>query len=184
MKHLISGMLYAISKDENLFVEEVMGVSRETVSQEMTRHVVYIEQNQSLAVAWEIMREWHIRHLPVVDSSNLLVGVLSDRDILLNATKTDTGDYYIDSKTVREAMTADPLTCEPSTPVYRVAGIMVDKKIDCLPVVDDQGVLRGLITSTDLMQMLSFKDTGEFKKVIPFKYEVRRWDKLAQANVQ
>jgi IMP dehydrogenase len=78
-----------------------------------------------------------------------LVGILSDRDLL------QYGGFGEDLETpVGAAMTPAPLTCLITTTVSRVAQMMLDHKIDSVPVVDPSGLLVGLVTSSDLLQLL------------------------------
>jgi acetoin utilization protein AcuB len=126
----------------------------------MTRDVVWVDPEFSLHDAAEIMKEWEIRHLPVMEAGKL-VGILSDRDVLLRTTLADDGATSVASLPVRLAMTPDPIFCMPTSSIAHVALTMVGKKIDSLPVVDDDGGLIGLITSSDLMDLLAAQERGE-----------------------
>ena len=119
----------------------------------MTRDVLTIPPWLPIAYAWRILGRERIRHLPVVDHGQL-VGIISDRDLLL-AGEADAGadDLVFPSKTVAEILTPRPITCSPATTVAEAARMMIDKKIDALPVVSG-GKLVGLVTSTDLLMLL------------------------------
>jgi acetoin utilization protein AcuB len=126
----------------------------------MTRDVVWVDPEFSLHDAAEIMKEWEIRHLPVMEAGKL-VGILSDRDVLLRTTLADDGATRVAAVPVRAAMTPDPISCAPTSSISHVALTMVGKKIDSLPVVDDDGQLIGLITSSDLMDLLAAQERGD-----------------------
>jgi acetoin utilization protein AcuB len=115
----------------------------------MTRDVVVVPPELSLASAGRIMKERHIRHLPVVKEGRL-VGILSDRDLLEYEGALMGG---LGTK-VGTAMTTAPITCLISTTVSRVAQMMLEHKIDSVPVVDPSGLLVGLVTSSDLLHLL------------------------------
>lgn len=137
----------------------------------MTRDVVTIESNQSLRDAHEFMVEWNIRHLPVVNAGKL-VGILSDRDVLLASSRDQIG-IVVPAMAVSEVMTSMPMTCDLSTSVSTIARKMLDHKIDCLPILSE-GELVGLVTSSDLMELLIEREQTYEHRVIPFKYRIHR----------
>lgn len=136
----------------------------------MTRDVICIRPEDMLDDAYTLMTEWNIRHLPVV-KDGLLAGILSDRDVLLHGTRR-AGTVTIPRIEVASIMTTHPVTCRPSSSVSYVAGLMVEYKIDCVPVTDVEGRLVGLVTSTDLLQLLRDRE-DDAHKVLPFEFKLR-----------
>jgi acetoin utilization protein AcuB len=134
----------------------------------MTRDVVVVPPELLVGAAREIMERSRIRHLPVVKQGRL-VGILSDRDLL----RYEGMDLDGVETPVREAMTPAPITCSLNTPVSRVAQIMLEHKIDSLPVVDQVGSLLGLVTSSDLLHILV--DSAEVQS-LPFQYRLHLRD--------
>lgn len=137
----------------------------------MTRDVLCIAPADDLDAAWRMMQDLRVRHLPVLDGMRL-VGILSDRDVLLRATLLDDGAVDVPTIPVSHVMTPKPVTCQPSSTVSHVADIMLERKIDSLPVVDSQGNLVGLITSSDLLELLRAHDE-EATRIIPLDFMVR-----------
>lgn len=138
----------------------------------MTRHVVWVDPEYNLADAAELMKEWNIRHLPVV-ANNQVVGVLSDRDVLLRSSLDADGCVVVDNgSSVGEVMSPDPHTCSPRNSVGNLAATMVERKIDSLPVVDDSGELLGLVTSTDLLEILIAREQEAKLGELPLKFQV------------
>ncbi len=90
----------------------------------------------------KLMKESVIRHLLVCDASGALVGVVSDRDI-----NGKEGNH------VRDIMTPNPITVRSDTPVSTMATMMLARRINCVPVVDD-GRLLGIVTTSDLLMAL------------------------------
>jgi len=137
----------------------------------MTREVICVQPQDTLEDAYSLMTEWQIRHLPVVEGG-ILLGVLSDRDVLARA-QVNGAVVAVPAMAVSVAMTPQPLvTCRPTSSVGYVAGLMLDYKIDCVPVTDVEGLLVGLVTSSDLLQLLRDRDDEEHK-ILPFSYTVR-----------
>ena len=122
----------------------------------------------SLSAAWALMCREHFRHLPVV-SGRTLVGIVSDRDILVRAS-AEGGTLTVPDTPVSEAATLWPHVCEPDTDVCDLVRLMVEKKIDAVPVVDGANQLVGLVTSTDLLLLLISRE--EAKIPLPFVFDL------------
>lgn len=109
--------------------------------------------------AFEIMMTKGFRHLPVVDDSGALVGVLSDRDIrnivvVQDKRPKEFADYVIvEPITAGEIMTPDPVTVSSEDDVGRAAKLMALHQFGCLPVVDDDELV-GIVTEVDMMRLL------------------------------
>jgi CBS domain-containing protein len=142
--------------------------------QAMTRNVICVHETDAIETARDIMKEWDIRHLPVV-RDRMLVGILSDRDVLLHTSGGQiAGDGQIADRSVRETMTKKPITCCSADPISYIAGLMLDNKIDCVPVVEeDDGELVGLVTSFDLIELLREKDVLDASRTVPWNYAVK-----------
>jgi acetoin utilization protein AcuB len=125
----------------------------------MTRHVVVVMPSVTVGAAADLMRRLRVRHLPVLESGRL-AGVLSDRDLL----------RYDAASSCGEAMTPSPITCSPAAPISRIARLMLDNKIDSVPVVGEAGDLVGLVTSADLLSLLLDRANAD---VLPFDFKVR-----------
>ena len=106
------------------------------------------------------MRENRIRRLPVV-SGGKLVGIVSDRDLKgalpSRATSLDVWELHglIDKLKVAEIMTKNVVTTTPGATIERVAMIMMEKKIEGLPVLDAKGNLVGIVTEGDVFRALT-----------------------------
>lgn len=101
-----------------------------------------------------MMGDFYIRHLPVVNNTQLL-GILSEDDILNNDVEEAVGSYQLSLPHMR--VLADDH-------IYEVMRMLADFKLTIVPVVDQQGNYTGLITLSDLLQFFaktsSFQDTG------------------------
>ena len=127
------------------------------VSDFMQREVVTLQQGDRLDLADDIMSLGRIRHLPVLEGEQL-VGVLSNRD-LLAASLSKALDFdakrrrtFMRALEVKEVMTQDVDTIRPDERTDDAGRRMLQRKIGCLPVVDEQGVFLGLLTESDLLK--------------------------------
>jgi acetoin utilization protein AcuB len=137
-------------------------------SSSMTRNVLVVPPQLGLDAAYEIMVKRRIRHLPVVQGGEL-VGILSDRDVLLVARPGPDGTPRLPRDPVAGAMSTGTITCEPTTSVRELVRVMTEQKIDAIPVLSGSGRLVGLVTSTDLLLLLLERDEA---RPLPFTFEV------------
>lgn len=118
----------------------------------MNSPVRTIPQTASLAEAQRLMNEIKTHHLPVFDQhppeKNIMIGILSDRDILKQDPKQNA------KRRVQEIMTTKVLTAHPDANIHDVAGIMLDEKIHCLPLLEVDKTLTGILTTTDILKGL------------------------------
>jgi acetoin utilization protein AcuB len=131
----------------------------------MSRELLVVPPDLRLHLAWRIMKQQRIRHLLVAQGQQLL-GLLSERDVLLRATPGPHGEVQASADLVETAMVHDPPTCEPHVPISYVARMMTDLRVDAIPVVQGDELV-GLVTSTDLLQLLTDRSTAE---VLPFSF--------------
>jgi acetoin utilization protein AcuB len=108
-----------------------------------------VGRQQSLRVARSLMREHHIRHLPVLDGGKL-VGVLSERDLGVAEGLSAADPAAI---TVEEAMTAATYVVAPDAPLETVAAEMAELKLGSA-VVMEAGHVVGVFTSVDALTAL------------------------------
>ena len=108
-----------------------------------------IGNDQTIAKASAIMSEHRIRHLPVLRGGQLL-GVLSDRDVKLIESFRDVDAT---TTTVDEAMTEQPYTVGPETPLDEVVRTMAEKKLGSAVILQNHKVV-GIFTTVDACQAL------------------------------
>jgi acetoin utilization protein AcuB len=123
----------------------------------MTRHPAMISLDTPLTEAQKIMVENKIRHLPVAGSGKRLLGLVTRQRLafkpeFLASLNVWEITRYLSSMTVKDVMLKAPQvhTTEPDQTIERAAKIMTDKKIGCLPVIEDE-VIIGMLTEIDLL---------------------------------
>lgn len=104
------------------------------------------------------MQSHNVRHLPVVDGTGQVVGILSDRDI--RAAIGDPMSVYdpgaserLDALRVEDAMTRDPITANARDSLAAIAGLFVDHRLSAVPIVDDAGELVGMVSYLDILRV-------------------------------
>jgi len=125
------------------------------VKEIMVKEVATLDANDELSLANDIMRLGRIRHLPVMDG-NRLVGIVSERDLFRSSLAQALG--YATKNTrdlmktlrIKDVMVSGVITITPDTEVCEATKIMIEEKIGCLPVVEDNRMV-GLMTETDIL---------------------------------
>jgi CBS domain-containing protein len=132
--------------------------ARPRVTDLMTAVVHTIAPETSLAEVWRLMRRMRIRHAPVVDAGQHLVGILTHRDLLAAAPSTTDQPQEssrllpLEWLTAREVMETHLTVATPDEPAAAAGQRMLAAKIGCLPVVDDSGRLAGIVTEEDFLR--------------------------------
>jgi len=150
-----------------------------TVRQVMTPDPVTVTPETPVGRAAALMLERRINGLPVVDGSGALVGIICQSDLIAEQKKLPLPSFFtlldgyipltplkhlereverIAAVNVGQAMTRQPVTVGPETPLSQAAALMVDHNFHTLPVLD-QGRLVGVVGKEDLLRSL-FKDQG------------------------
>jgi len=143
----------------------------QTVKDMMTEQVVCLKSGDNLAAVIEAMKNGKFRHVPIVDKKGAMVGILSDRDILRylpivgGQRLPGTGEFrsslfHVDmrdqslSLPVTSIMTRNVTHIRPDCSFYDAVKMLHELKISCLPVVDEEKKLRGIVTVTNVMRAL------------------------------
>jgi acetoin utilization protein AcuB len=144
-------------------------VSRVTtlVRDVMAKRPITIDPEAPLATAIAVMREKEIRHLPVVDDGDRLVGIITDRDLRSAALAPALTEFLppdlrraveraagiLEQLRVKDAMTWSVVATRPDATVAEAAAVMFERRIGCLPVRQN-GKLVGIITERDIGKAL------------------------------
>jgi acetoin utilization protein AcuB len=139
----------------------------------MTADVITIDEDTPMMKASIIMKEKKIRSLPIVDKKRKLVGIVTDRDLRdASPSKATTLDVYelnylISTIKIKDIMTNNIVFVRPDETVEFAAILMLENKISSLPVINDKGTLIGIITQTDIFEVL-INITGVYTGGIQF----------------
>ncbi len=123
----------------------------------MSSEVTTLRRNDKLSIADDVMRLGRIRHLPVLDDDEQVVGIVSQRDLFRGALARALGygahaqQKLLGQLVVKEVMTNDPVTIAPDVPIAEAARLMLKQKIGALVVVED-GRLVGILTESDFVR--------------------------------
>jgi len=130
------------------------------VRDRMTSNVKTLGPNDKVRIADELMKVGRFRHVVVLDDDGEVVGVLSQSDICLNALAWAQGegnaahDRMLETLPVKEVMRSSVRTIGPDSSLADAAKAMIESKIGCLPVTEEDRLV-GIITEGDFLALLT-----------------------------
>ena len=133
-------------------------LSKLRVADLMTRDPVTLNPNDQLKTADDVMKLGRIRHLPVLDDEGSLVGIVSARDLFMSGLLRALGlgsharDRALEDFMVKEAMHVELVSVTPDTPLTEAAQLLVDKKVGCALVLEDERLV-GILTESDFVRL-------------------------------
>lgn len=151
-------------------------VVERAVAEVMTSPVFSVRRETPLQEAVTLLSSHHISGLPVVDEQGLLVGELSEKDLMVRESGFEAGPYvmFLDAviylrnplewnrqvhqvlgSTVGEVMTAKPHTCSSTTTLPQAARLLNDRRVQRLFVVNEAGGMVGVLTRGDVVRALA-----------------------------
>lgn len=133
----------------------------------MTPNPIQLSPEDTLGTAHTLMNEKHIHHIPIVDTQEGLVGLISHRDVLAASSSILNKHPSDNSKALlRDIMTSPVVSISPETGTLKAAQYIHNSRHGCLPIVDD-GNLIGIITEYDFvevaMSLLEQRETKPFE---------------------
>jgi CBS domain-containing protein len=161
----------------------------------MTTPVHVIWQNAPVESAAELLTEKSVTALPVVDAKGALVGMVSEGDLLWHRVPTDPTAHlwrHLENSserrpgTVRDVMSARPVTATPDADVADIADLMLRHNVRSVPIVDDRDVV-GIVSRRDILRAAVRGDDVLAKEVQhrldEYADGVRRWTATVDGGV-
>ncbi len=131
----------------------------EPITSIISEDVVSAEEGHTFSHVSQIMSDYGIHHVPVVDEGKL-IGIVSFTDMLklelmVSTAPRQTIGAILDTQfTIKGVMTKDVVSINKNDTIYAATRLLASGKFHSLPVVDDDNVLVGIVTSTDLIRYL------------------------------
>lgn len=136
-----------------------------TCAEVMTPAPTCCQPEHTTVDAAELMQREDVGLLPVVSpDSTKLIGVLTDRDIVLKVVAAGRDPR---ATAVSEVMTAEPVSCLPQETVDAVMELMASRQVRRVPIVDTDGAIVGIVSQADIATRLaSPQETGQVVQAI------------------
>ena len=129
------------------------------IADRMKKNPATASPEMSISEASAKMKAEKVHRLPVLDDDRHLVGVISEKDILLAAPSpastlsTYEINYLLSKLKVKNIMSRNPVTITRETTIEEAVRLMVENDLSCLPVMDN-GFLSGIVSKSDLFKIL------------------------------
>lgn len=126
----------------------------------MSKKVRVTTEDATLASLRTLFTEARFQHVPVIDSMHRLVGIVSVKDYfkalspVMDSASESTVDLYMQSRKVRQVMTSPVISVSQDIGILQAAALLVERNISCLPVVDSQQRLIGIVSWKDIMRRI------------------------------
>jgi len=134
----------------------------------MTEKVFFVKSDSPSEEVARMMATESITGVPVVEAEGRVIGVISEKDFLFSLGSKDTRSFMdvvahclknkgclalsMRKQTAEDIMTSPAITVNDETPVFQIAGLLTEKKINRVPVTDKKGKLIGIVARSDLIQ--------------------------------
>lgn len=126
----------------------------------MTKDPVTLNIDESFCRVAQIFQEKDIRHLPIVNSQGLILGIISQRDLnrITSPKKGPNGEYLYDPAELtkyilKQHVIQKVFSLSPEDTLEKALEIMAEKKLGCMPIADSEGRVVGIVTVTDLLKL-------------------------------
>lgn len=118
----------------------------------MTEDVQTLQAENTVRDALAIMRKYRIRHIPILNKNELIIGIITDRDLkeAIPSSLTSGAHEEIYNTKISSIMTENPITGHPMDFVEESALLFYEENIGCLPIVSNSKLV-GILTETDLL---------------------------------
>ena len=140
------------------------------VKDRMSKNIITITKEVKISQALDIFASNNFHRLPVIDKNNHLIGLLTESTIQSHTPSKATSlsihelNYLLSKTSVESIMIKDVITIKPECLLEEAAELMMERNISCLPVIDDNELLVGIITQRDIfaafVDLLGYHDEG------------------------
>lgn len=126
----------------------------------MSTELFYVSSDKKMHRIQDII-EWHnVRHVPVVDRHGYVLGIISHRDLLqtvYSGISPITQYEFLRNVPVSDYMKTNVITTTPETEISEAAWLLLENKIGCLPVLNKESKIIGIVTESDFVKLAAYK---------------------------
>ena len=122
----------------------------------MTKNCIYIHIESTVNEAYGSLNSLDVNQMPVVSFGKKIRGMINKKMILeLLMDNLENSKYNLNKK-IEEIKLPEIITVAPSVEIRKVAKVMIDFKLDAIPVVDENDILVGIVSKTDILKAISY----------------------------
>ncbi len=121
----------------------------------MTKDCIYIDSKSTIQEAYDSLKEFKIEQMPIVTFGKKILGMI-DKKMILNLLMDDLENpQSILNRRLEDIYLPQLLTSDPITDIRRVAKVMIDFKLHAVPIVNENDILIGIVSKTDIIKAVS-----------------------------
>ncbi len=121
----------------------------------MTKDCIYIDSKSTIQDAYDILKEHKIGQIPIVSFGKKIMGII-DKKMILNLLMDDLeNSKNILEKKLEDLYLEQLITADPQTDIRKVAKVMIDFKLHAVPIVEENDILIGIVSKTDIINAVS-----------------------------
>ncbi len=121
----------------------------------MTKNCIYIDSKSTIQDAYNVLREYKIGQMPIVSFGKKIMGII-DKKMILNFLMDDLENRNnILGKKLEDLYLPQLITADPDTDIRKVAKVMIDFKLHAVPIVEENDILIGIVSKTDIIKAVS-----------------------------
>ncbi|MGA1931693.1 HPP family protein [Arcobacter sp. YIC-464] len=121
----------------------------------MTENCVFVKSTATLKEAYEILKKNRVSQIPVVHENKKIYGLINKKIILNEIMDDIDNSRLVIQKYVKDIQASELITTDPISDIRRVAKVMIDFRLDAIPVVNEEDVLVGIVSKTDIIKAVS-----------------------------
>ncbi|MDN5093923.1 CBS domain-containing protein [Aliarcobacter butzleri] len=121
----------------------------------MTKDVIYMDNKSTVEDVYNTIRSKKVYQIPITAFGKKIIGIVNKK-VILNLLMNDIENAQeILKRKIEDIYLPEILTAEPESDVRKVVQIMLDLKLDAIPIVDENDVLMGIVSKTDILKAVS-----------------------------
>lgn len=121
----------------------------------MTKDVVYATTNYTVEELYSLIKEKGVSQIPITAFGKKIIGVVNKKIILTLVMNHIDEVQTILSRKIEDIFLPEVLTADPESDVRRVVKVMLDLKLDAIPIVDEHDILVGIVSKTDILKAVA-----------------------------
>ena len=121
----------------------------------MTKDCIYIDSKSTIQDAYDVLKEHKIGQIPIVSFGKKIMATI-DKKMILNLLMDDleNGKSILEKK-LEDLYLEQLITADPQTDIRKVAKVMIDFKLHAVPIVEENDILIGIVSKTDIIKAVS-----------------------------
>ncbi|QOG12038.1 HPP family protein [Arcobacter sp. FWKO B] len=122
----------------------------------MNKECITINVNLTIQDAYEVLKKYKINQIPIVSNSYEIIGLINTRTILNMLMGDLDNSKRILNTDLNDIDLPEFITTDPISDIRRVAKVMLEYKLDAIPVVNSNNILVGIVSKTDIIKAVSY----------------------------